>query len=136
MNRKKKNFQNFLRLIFFVCNEEEKKLFDIGILTRVEYPNLTFTLEAENAEIVNQQKDKIKVIKPDLKGEKDKIKRLEDTVFKLDDEKTKLPNNNAKEFLYDSSKAKIIENIEYLLNKTSAEWQYFEDGIFLLTKTN
>ncbi|MFN8268378.1 MAG: AAA domain-containing protein [Chitinophagales bacterium] len=115
---------------FFVCNEEEKKLFDIGILTRVEYPNLTFTLEAENAEIVNQQKDKIKVIKPDLKGEKDKIKRLEDTVFKLDDEKTKLPNNNAKEFLYDSSKAKIIENIEYLLNKTSAEWQYFEDGIF------
>ena len=71
----------------------------------------------------------IKAIFPDLKGEKDKIKRLEDTVVKLDS-KEKLPNNNAKEFLYDSSKAKGIENIKYLLNKTSPEWQEFEDNLF------
>ena len=65
-----------------------------------------------------------------LKGEKDKIKRLEDTVLKLDDEKSRLPNDNAKVFLYDSSKAKKIENIEYLLNKTSVEWQDFESNLF------
>jgi superfamily I DNA and/or RNA helicase len=41
-----------------------------------------------------------------------------------------LPNDNAKVFLYDSSKAKIIENIDYLLNKTSAEWQDFENNLF------
>ncbi len=46
------------------------------------------------------------------------------------DEKTKLPNDNAKIFLYDSSKAKNIKNIDDLLNKTSAEWQDFEKGIF------
>jgi superfamily I DNA and/or RNA helicase len=41
-----------------------------------------------------------------------------------------LPNDNAKVFLYDSSKAKKIENIEYLLNKTSVEWQDFESNLF------
>jgi energy-coupling factor transporter ATP-binding protein EcfA2 len=41
-----------------------------------------------------------------------------------------LPNKNAKVFLYDSSKAKKIENIEYLLNKTSVEWQDFESNLF------
>lgn len=123
-----------LRTDFFVCDEEENKVFDIGKLTRVDYPNLTFSIEVENVEAVREDyelnKNEIRAIKPDLKGEKDKIKRLEDTVFKLDDEKTKLPNNNAKEFLYDSSKAKTIENIDYLLNKTSTKWQDFESNLF------
>lgn len=118
-----------IRTDFFVCDEEEKKLFDIGTLTRVEYPNLTFTIEAENAEIVEKRKNEIIAIKPDLKGERDKIERLKDTVNKLDSNQ-KLPNDNAKVFLYDSSKAKCIENIEYLLNKKSAEWQDFENNLF------
>ena len=53
-----------------------------------------------------------------------------DTVLKLDDDKAKLPNDNAKVFLYNSSKAKKIENIEYLLNKTSTEWKDFENNLF------
>lgn len=130
VEQEEEKLSKLIRTEFFVCDKEEKKLFDIGTLTRVEYPNLTFTIEAENVEIIENSKSDIKAIKPDLKGEKDKIKRLEDTVHKLDDKKTKLPNDNAKVFLYDSSKAKIIENIDYLLNKTSAEWQDFESNLF------
>lgn len=134
VEQEEEKLSKLLRSDFFVCDEEERKVFNIGKLTGVDYPNLTFTIETEDIEIIRDSieihKDKIQAIKPDLKGEKDKIKRLEDTVFKLDDEKTNLPNNNAKEFLYDSSKAKIIENIDYLLNKTSAEWQDFENNLF------
>lgn len=129
VEQEEEKLSKLIRTEFFVCDQEEKKLFDIGTLTRVEYPNLTFTIEAENAEIVEQWKNEIIAIKPDLKGERDKIERLKDAVNKLDSNQP-LPNNNAKEFLYDSSKAKIIENIDYLLNKTSAEWQDFENNLF------
>lgn len=129
VEQEEEKLSKLLRTEFFVCDEEENKLFDIGTLTRIEYPNLTFTLEAENAEIVEQRKSEIIAIKPDLKGERDKIERLKDTVNKLDSNE-KLPNDNAKVFLYDSSKAKKIENIDYLLNKTSAEWQDFENNLF------
>jgi len=123
-----------LREEFYFGNPKEK--YYLGKLQKVDYPDLYFVVEEDRIEEVkeNISKEKVKAIFPDLKGEKDKIKRLEDTVLKLDDEKTKLPNDNAKVFLYDSSKAKIIENIDYLLNKTSAEWQDFEEGIFPLNK--
>lgn len=133
VEQEEEKLSKLIRTEFFVCDEEEKKLFDIGTLTRVEYPNLTFTIEAENAEKVENRKNEIKAIKPDLKGERDKIERLKNTVNKLDSNQ-KLPNDNAKLFLYDSSKAKKIENIDYLLNKTSDEWQDFEEGIFPLNK--
>lgn len=133
VEQEEEKLSKLIRTEFFVCDEDENKLFDIGTLTRIEYPNLTFTIEAENAEIVEQGKSEIIAIKPDLKGERDKIARLKDTVNKLDSNE-KLPNDNAKVFLYDSSKAKSIENIEYLLNRTSEEWQDFEEGIFPLNK--
>jgi len=103
----------------------------LGKLQKVDYPELHFIIEDERLDEVmeNIEKKKIKAVLPNLKGEKDKIKRLEDTVNKLDS-KTKLPNNNAKVFLYDSSRAKGIINIDYLLNKTSEEWQDFEDNLF------
>ncbi|WP_152378325.1 DEAD/DEAH box helicase [Flavobacterium haoranii] len=44
-----------------------------------------------------------------------------------------MPNDNAKAFLYDSSQVKSIENIEYLLNKKSEEWQDFESNLFSKT---
>jgi len=119
-----------LREEFYFGNPREK--YYLGKLQKVDYPDLYFVIDEERIEEVkeNISKEKVKAIFPDLKGEKDKIKRLEDTVLKIDDEKTKLPNDNAKVFLYDSSKAKIIENIDYLLNKTSAEWQDFENNLF------
>lgn len=119
-----------LREEFYFGNPSEK--YYLGKLQKVDYPDLYFVVDEERIEEVkeNISEEKVKAIFPDLKGEKDKIKRLEDTVLKLDDDKNKLPNDNAKVFLYDSSKAKRIENIEYLLNKTSAEWQDFENNLF------
>jgi superfamily I DNA and/or RNA helicase len=124
-----------LREEFYFGNPQKEKFY-LGKLQKVDYPDLYFIVDEERIEEVKENitEENVKAIFPDLKGEKDKIKRLEDTVLKLDDEKTKLPNDNAKVFLYDSSKAKKIENIDYLLNKTSAEWQDFEEGIFPLNK--
>lgn len=130
VEQEEEKLSKFLREEFYFGTPKEK--FYLGKLQKVDYPNLYFIVDEERIDEVkeNISEEKVKAIFPDLKGEKDKIKRLEDTVLKLDDTKTKLPNDNAKEFLYDSSKAKSIENIEYLLNKTSEEWQDFENNLF------
>jgi len=120
-----------LREEFYFGNPQKEKFY-LGKLQKVDYPDLYFVVDEERIEEVKENitEENVKAIFPDLKGEKDKIKRLEDTVLKLDDEKMKLPNDNAKVFLYDSSKAKVIENIDYLLSKTSDEWQDFENNLF------
>ena len=130
IEQEEEKLSKLLREEFYFGNPREK--FYLGKLQKVDYPDLYFVVDEDRVEEVekNISEETVKAISPDLKGEKDKIKRLEDTVFKLDDKETKLPNNNAKEFLYDSSKAKSIGNIEYLLNKTSEEWQNFENNLF------
>lgn len=130
VEQEEEKLSKLLREEFYFGNSKEK--FYLGKLQKVDYPDLYFVIEEGRIEEVKENiaEERIKAIFPDLKGEKDKIKRLEDAVLKLDDEKTKLPNDNAKVFLYDSSKAKKIENIEYLLNKTSTEWQDFEGNLF------
>lgn len=129
VEQEEEKLSKLIREDFYFGNPKEK--FYLGKLKKVDYPELYFIVEEDKLEEVkgNIFEKSVNAIFPDLKGEKDKIKRLEDTVLKLDS-KEKLPNDNAKEFLYDSSKAKCIENIEYLLNKTSAEWQDFENNLF------
>ena len=130
VEQEEEKLSNLLREDFYFGTTQEK--FYLGKLQKVDYPDLYFKVDEDKLQEVeeNISKEKIKAVFPELKGEKDKIKRLEDTVLKLDDEKSRLPNDNAKVFLYDSSKAKKIENIEYLLNKTSVEWQDFESNLF------
>src|SRR5436190_10963588 len=125
VEQEEEKLSKLLREDFFFGDRKEK--FYLGKLQKVDYPELYFVVEEDKLEDVkrNIESETVRAIFPDLKGEKDKIKRLEDTVNKLDS-KEKLPNDNAKEFLYDSSKAKSIADIEYLLDKTSAEWQDFE----------
>jgi superfamily I DNA and/or RNA helicase len=134
VEQEEEKLSKLLREEFYFGNPQKEKFY-LGKLQKVDYPDLYFVVDEERIEDVkeNISEEKVKAIFPDLKGEKDKIKRLEDTVLKLDDKSTKLPNDNAKVFLYDSSKAKIIENIDYLLNKTSAEWQDFENNLFSTT---
>lgn len=134
VEQEEEKLSKLIREDFYFGSPNEK--FYLGKLKKVDYPDLYFIVEEDKLEEVkgNLVEETVKAIFPDLKGEKDKIKRLEDTVLKLDSNE-KLPNDNAKEFLYDSSKAKSIENIEYLLNETSVEWLEFEDGIFPLNKT-
>jgi len=130
VEQEEEKLSKLLREEFYFGNPKKKKFY-LGKLQKVDYPDLYFVVDEEKIEEVKENitNEKVKAIFPDLKGEKDKIKRLEDTVLKLDS-KEKLPNDNAKEFLYDSSKAKSIENIECLLNKTSEEWQDFETNLF------
>ncbi|MBS1652333.1 MAG: AAA family ATPase [Bacteroidetes bacterium] len=130
VEQEEEKLSKLLREEFYFGNPKKEKFY-LGKLQKVDYPDLYFVVDEERIEEVKENiaEDKVKAIFPDLKGEKDKIKRLEDTVLKLES-KEKLPNDNTKEFLYDSSKAKHIENIEYLLNKTSEEWQDFESNLF------
>jgi superfamily I DNA and/or RNA helicase len=130
VEQEEEKLSNLLREDFYFGTTQEK--FYLGKLHKVDYPDLYFKVDEDKLQEVeeNISQEKIKAVFPELKGEKDKIKRLEDTVLKLDDEKSRLPNDNAKVFLHDSSKAKKIENIEYLLNKTSVEWQEFESNLF------
>ncbi|WP_231427709.1 DEAD/DEAH box helicase [Pedobacter sp. Leaf250] len=133
VEQEEEKLSKLLREDFYFGTLKEKLY--LGKLQKVDYPDLYFVADEERLEEVkeNISEEKVKAIFPDLKGDKDKIKRLEDTVLKLDDEKTKLPNDNAKVFLYDSSKAKTIENINYLLNRSSEEWQDFENNLFSKT---
>ncbi|MEB2780806.1 AAA domain-containing protein [Algoriphagus sp. C2-6-M1] len=128
--QEEEKLSKLLREEFFFSADNREKFY-LGRLQKVDYPELHFVIDEERLDELkgNIEQKAIKAIFPNLKGNKDKIKRLEDTVNKLDSD-VKLPNDNAKEFLYDSSKAKAIENIEYLLNKTSAEWQDFENNLF------
>ena len=110
VEQEEEKLSKLLREEFYFGNPQKEKFY-LGKLQKVDYPDLYFVVDEERIEEVkeNISEETVKAIFPDLKGEKDKIKRLEDTVLKLDDENTKLPNDNAKVFLYDSSKAKIIE---------------------------
>jgi superfamily I DNA and/or RNA helicase len=130
VEQEEEKLSKLLREDFYFGNLKEK--FYLGKLQKVNYPDLYFVVDEDRIEEVkeNNSEEIVKAIFPDLKGEKDKIKRLVDTVLKLDDDKAKLPNDNAKVFLYNSSKAKKIENIEYMLNKTSTEWKDFENNLF------
>ena len=112
-------------------NIDEK--YYLGILQNVNYPNLEFLVSDDRLDEVrdNINSYKVKAIFPNLKGEKDKIIRLSDTILKLESN-DKLPNDNAKKFLFDSSKAKAIKDIEYLLNKNSQEWKDFDKNVFSL----
>jgi superfamily I DNA and/or RNA helicase len=106
----------------------------LGKLIKVNYPELIFSIDDSQLHSVKNrtsQQDIVSIF-PDLKGEKDKIKRLEDTMGLLGSNKT-LANNNAKQFLFDASYAKKIENINYLISETSAEWLDFEGNIFSST---
>lgn len=129
VEHEEEKLSKLMREDFYFGNTKEKKY--LGKLHKVDYPELYFIVEEDKIEEVkfNIETTKIKAIFPDLKGEKDKIKRLEDTLIKLDS-KQKLPNDNAKVFLFDSSKAKAIDNIDYLVNKSSAEWQEFDNNLF------
>lgn len=129
VEQEEEKLSKLLREDFFFGNKKEK--FYLGKLQKVDYPDLYFIVQDDRLEEVKSTiaGTAVVAIFPDLKGERDKTKRLEDTVLKLES-KEKLPNENVKEFLFNSSKAKAIANIESLLSKTSVEWRDFEDNLF------
>jgi superfamily I DNA and/or RNA helicase len=111
---------------FYYGDKKNKK--PLGRLQKVDYPSLEFFVEDENLEDLNKSllKQEIKAVFPDLKGERDKILRLTDTVNKLESEVT-LPNNNSRNFLFDSSMAKPIHDVDSLLDEQGNQWRLFEE---------
>ncbi|GAB2540976.1 DEAD/DEAH box helicase [Rufibacter soli] len=113
---------------FFIGDKKGKK--SIGTLRKVSYPKLEFLIEEGLPETVEAlEQHKLRAVTPDLKGDRDKIARLRETMLKLQS-KDPLPNDNVKRFLFDSSKAKPIQDIELILNSNSSEWQDFEKHIY------
>jgi hypothetical protein len=111
---------------------DKKRENALGKLTRVNYPRLEFTMD--NPELLPELVDKLQrqgiyCVIPNLKGETDKILRLTDTIRKLGSD-IKLPNDNAKQFLFDARLARKIDHIEDLLSLTGKEWLDFENNVY------
>ena len=111
---------------FYFGDKKDKK--PLGKLQKVNYPSLEFFVEDENLESLNKSllKQEVKAIFPDLKGERDKILRLTDTVNKLESD-VALPNNNSRNFLFDSSMATPINDLDVLLDEDGDKWKLFEE---------
>ena len=129
VEQEEERLSKLIREEFFFGDLHDKYL--LGTLQKVNYPYLEFSVEDEFIEevIENINQFGIKAIFPNLKGEKDKIVRLSNTINKLESNK-KLPNDNARLFLFDSSKAKKTDEIGYLMNPKSQEWMAFEKTVF------
>tara|TARA_R110002072_G_scaffold59514_1_gene151478 strand:- start:61978 stop:65790 length:3813 start_codon:yes stop_codon:yes gene_type:complete len=111
---------------FYYGDRKNKK--PLGRLQKVDYPNLEFFVEDDAIEDLQKSliRQELKAIFPDLKGERDKVLRLTDTVNKLESD-VALPNNNCRKFLFDSSKATPIDNLESLIDKEGDHWKLFEE---------
>ncbi|MEX0980670.1 MAG: AAA domain-containing protein [Bacteroidales bacterium] len=129
VEQEEERLSKLIREEFFFGDLHDKYL--LGTLQKVNYPYLEFSVDDEFIEevIENINQYGIKAIFPNLKGEKDKIVRLSNTINKLESNK-KLPNDNARIFLFDSSKAKKTDDIGYLMNPKSQEWMAFEKKVF------
>ena len=98
-----------------------------GKLTRVSYPLVTFTLDNPEDEAILQllEEGGIGRLYPDITGDLEKISRLKNAFNNIVNG-TGLKNKNLSEFIFDSSKAKPIENIEFYINPQSDYYKDFE----------
>ncbi len=89
-----------------------------GKLLRVNYPNLVFDIDADDDvkdEIIDIFKDKtVNTIIPILTGDLEKISRLKNT-FTMATTGTELMNPHLQRFIFNSSEAYPIDNIDLLL---------------------
>ena len=103
----------------------------LGRLMKANYPELEFFIDEKYLPGIREHlsDNVIAGIYPELKGERDKIIRLSDAINKLFSI-AKLPNNNATEFLFNSTMAKGIPDIDLLLDPHSEEWLAFSAGLY------
>lgn len=91
-----------------------------GKLLKVSYPNLTFDLNVDESlrdQIVEAFESKaITTIEPILTGELEKISRLKNT-FSMAFSGENLPNSNMQRFIFDSSEARGISDVDLILRK-------------------
>ena len=90
---------------------------EIGKLYKVNYPELYLTISEESSEVVITLFDKklVTTVSPNLIGEIEKNKRLRDTLNSIKYGEN-LKNPNFSQFIFDSSCARSIEDIEFHLH--------------------
>ncbi len=98
----------------------------IGILTKVKFPELVINSDSMTLDFDEGQQIRVYGL---LKGEKDKIKRLKDTINAIFDDKSSIINKNLKELLIDPSGARTIQG-EIVDTKEYRELiQFIEDEL-------
>jgi superfamily I DNA and/or RNA helicase len=98
----------------------------IGKIFKCNYPQIEikvneFLLDSVRLMLSERMND-FSYIKPELKGEVEKIARLEKAIEKIELDAPGLPNPKVAQFIYDSSRAKEIEKNTELL-KGSPTWE-------------
>lgn len=106
------------------------KDFKIGKLIRVNFPQLTFDISSiDNAQILYLIDNKLlQYISPDITGDLEKITRLKKSFSAISSEKG-LQNPSLSEFIFDASKAKPIQDIDFYTNTQSDFYRDLNDNL-------
>lgn len=113
----------FLKGEEILVSETEKQ---IGILTKVRFPEVVISSDSNT--LLFDKDQQVKVY-GSLKGEKDKIKRLKDTVSAIFDNNSSIINTNLKELLIDPSIAQTIQGEIVDTKEYSELLQFVEDEL-------
>jgi hypothetical protein len=119
VNEDKKAFEENEKFNRLLRNDIKVGDEKIGTLHKVDFPKLTIKLSRP---VLEEELKNIKKLRPDLTGELEKDARLEDTIDKLEGDGKSLANPNIKFFIFDSKRAKPLNNPKILLPE-SEEWQ-------------
>ena len=108
-------------------------LFDstkLGRLIRISYPLLTFVLDDTDKEqaIRLLEEGLVNRVFPDITGDLEKIYRLK-KAFSSIVKGENLKNENLSNFIFDASKAKPIENVDYYIDERSDFYQEITDHL-------
>jgi AAA domain len=126
VNEKLKEFEENVK--FNKIRGAEIKVGDkiIGTLRKANFPVLELLINEDYRDVLNESLNEntasLDKIEPVLTGEVEKILRLKNTIEILQTNGGSLPNPNIVNFIFDSSKAKVNENIT-VFEETSEEWQ-------------
>lgn len=112
------------------------KDFKIGKLIRVNFPQLTFDISSVDNNQISYLIDNelLRYIIPDITGELEKISRLRKSFSAISTGKG-LQNSNLSKFIFDASKAKLIQDIDFYTNTQSDFYKGLNDNL-LNTKVN
>ena len=109
---------------------------NIGKLIRINFPQLTFDISSTDNNNISYLIDNNQLIyiAPDITGDLEKIARLKKSFSAISSGKG-LQNPNLSEFIFDASKAKPIQDIDFYTNTQSEFYQNLNDNL-LNTKVN
>ncbi|HPT01402.1 MAG TPA: AAA domain-containing protein [Bacteroidales bacterium] len=101
-----------------------------GKLIKVNYPELIFDISGDKCEQTSLlfEKSIVSSINPDVTGDLEKIHRLRNSLDRIKSGEN-LQNPNLKDFIFDSGKAKKIDDIDYHTNSQSETYVEIENHL-------